>query len=208
MAIAKGGILGTYQGKIGNVVGQKWKGKNTIRTLVTPSNPKTPAQIAQRAAFDYVRKVITPVYKLWSKEAMRGFPTKNTAYNELFSKSMKTNEGVLQDIMPCVMIGGDTVELGVGMWTFAGGSHSVTFSASRGTPNQYQSYRLFWFSINENTKTTQSGIEQLNSAGSVTKVVMNGTPSDRITVVGFLFRGTTDTPKWKQCTNSAASQRG
>ncbi len=42
------GILGGFSGKVGNVVGAKWKGIDYMRLRVIPANPRTPAQTVVR----------------------------------------------------------------------------------------------------------------------------------------------------------------
>lgn len=44
-------LAGGFYGKLGNIVGQRWKNKRTIRTYVIPKDPKTPAQQANRERF-------------------------------------------------------------------------------------------------------------------------------------------------------------
>jgi hypothetical protein len=52
MAKIYDGILGKIYGKVGSVVGSKWKGLNTIRIYQPkPHNPKTKAQEIQRSKF-------------------------------------------------------------------------------------------------------------------------------------------------------------
>lgn len=43
------GILGGFSGKVGNVVGGKWKGIDWMRVRVIPANPKTASQITVRS---------------------------------------------------------------------------------------------------------------------------------------------------------------
>jgi len=46
------GILGKINGRVGPVVGYKWKGLNTLRSYQPkPHNPKTTAQKIQRSKF-------------------------------------------------------------------------------------------------------------------------------------------------------------
>ena len=45
------GILGGFTGKVGTVVGGKWKGIDYIRVKGMPSNPNTEGQIKQRTKF-------------------------------------------------------------------------------------------------------------------------------------------------------------
>jgi len=50
MAKIPNGILGEVKGKVGPVVGGKWKGINWIRSYVKPSNPNSDAQAVVRSA--------------------------------------------------------------------------------------------------------------------------------------------------------------
>lgn len=49
MAKITKGILGGVAGKVGNVVGGRWKTTDYIRSYVIPANPRTAGQISQRA---------------------------------------------------------------------------------------------------------------------------------------------------------------
>lgn len=44
-------LNGGYIGKLGATVGERWKNIRYIRTYVVPHNPRTPAQVADRAQF-------------------------------------------------------------------------------------------------------------------------------------------------------------
>jgi hypothetical protein len=44
MSKVNGGLLGTFSGKIGGMVGGSWKGIQYARGYVVPSNPNTDAQ--------------------------------------------------------------------------------------------------------------------------------------------------------------------
>jgi hypothetical protein len=44
-------ISGGFYGKLGEVVGQRWRNKRTLRAHVIPKNPRTPEQQANRALF-------------------------------------------------------------------------------------------------------------------------------------------------------------
>ncbi len=52
------GILGKMTGKVGPVVGSKWKGVNTVRSYQPkPHNPKTTAQKMQRSKFKLISSI-------------------------------------------------------------------------------------------------------------------------------------------------------
>lgn len=44
-------LSGGFYGKLGEVVGQRWKNKRTLRTYVIPFDPKTPEQLENREQF-------------------------------------------------------------------------------------------------------------------------------------------------------------
>lgn len=57
------GILGGFSGKVGPVVGGKWKSIDYMRSYVIPANPNTPAQQTVRTKFSeligYAKAVLT-----------------------------------------------------------------------------------------------------------------------------------------------------
>lgn len=58
MGKIKQGILGGFSGKVGTVVGFYWKGRSVMRALAGHvTNPRTPAQEAQRARFGLVARI-------------------------------------------------------------------------------------------------------------------------------------------------------
>lgn len=62
MGIIKNGILGGFSGKVGTVVGACWKGIDYMRALATSIvNPKTPAQLEQRAKFSLIIAFLRPL---------------------------------------------------------------------------------------------------------------------------------------------------
>lgn len=62
MATYLKGILGSFSGKVGNVVGTYWKGKAVMRSLAAHvHNPKTPAQEEQRARLTVASRFISAV---------------------------------------------------------------------------------------------------------------------------------------------------
>ncbi|WP_053976672.1 DUF6266 family protein [Mangrovimonas xylaniphaga] len=62
MATFEKGILGGFSGKVGNVVGLRWRGKDVMRSLPAKSNyPATPLQEAQRQKFGLVIRFLTPI---------------------------------------------------------------------------------------------------------------------------------------------------
>jgi hypothetical protein len=58
MGSIKKGILGGFSGKVGTVVGGRWKGIDYIRSMPVGNNSSSPAQQAQRAKFALVATFI------------------------------------------------------------------------------------------------------------------------------------------------------
>lgn len=57
------GILGGFSGKVGNVVGFFWKGEAIMRSLAgNPTNPRTEAQLVQRARFTVAGSLLSSIY--------------------------------------------------------------------------------------------------------------------------------------------------
>jgi hypothetical protein len=52
-------LKGSFTGRLGQMVGAKWKKFNTVRTLSQPSNPNTPAQQQVRGGFSHQTKFFT-----------------------------------------------------------------------------------------------------------------------------------------------------
>jgi len=86
MGIITGGILGTVQQKVANVVFQKWKSLNTVREKVDPTNPKTPKQIFQRDKLSFVSFIGYLVGTSFFRQFWNYLSTATTTYWNEFSK--------------------------------------------------------------------------------------------------------------------------
>ena len=68
MATFEKGILGGFSGKVGNVVGSRWRGKNVMRSLPQRGNyTPTVKQEEQRLKFKTVIGFLTPLVELLSQ---------------------------------------------------------------------------------------------------------------------------------------------
>ncbi len=101
MATINKGILGGFSGKVGTVVGAKWRGKDVMRSLPTASG-KTPTalQLAQRERFSLVIQFLTPIKSIVGKYF--GIPQN--------SKS-RLNEAVGYHLKNAITPVGDTYEM-------------------------------------------------------------------------------------------------
>lgn len=62
MATFKRGILGGFQGKVGTVIGSRWRGVNVMRAVPERvRDARTPKQLAQRERFGLLAKLLKPI---------------------------------------------------------------------------------------------------------------------------------------------------
>lgn len=72
-------VAGGFYGKLGQIVGQRWHNKRTMRTYVVPANPKTEAQQANRALFKKATKLASEAFRTnkgadyWQRDDMGQF---------------------------------------------------------------------------------------------------------------------------------------
>lgn len=67
MATFSKGILGGYSGKVGNVVGVRWRGKDILRSLPSKNTQAaTQAQLNQRDRFTVAMRFVTPIKDILS----------------------------------------------------------------------------------------------------------------------------------------------
>lgn len=68
MATFEKGILGGFSGKVGNVVGARWRGKNVMRSVPQRGNyTPTQAQLLQRQRFATVVEFLSPIKGILSQ---------------------------------------------------------------------------------------------------------------------------------------------
>jgi Family of unknown function (DUF6266) len=93
MAILYGGINGPFSGKVGAVVGYKWKNKSVMRGL--PSTRKggpSPLQIQQHAKFRLMNAFLNPLTKFLNI-TYNNFAVDMSGYNKAFSYNVKNAIG-------------------------------------------------------------------------------------------------------------------
>ena len=88
------GVLGSFQGKVGAVIGSNWRSIDYMRSLPRPSKkPATEKQRAQREKFTLVMNFLAPLRDLIDisyRDSMHG---KQTAFNKATSHVMSMVEG-------------------------------------------------------------------------------------------------------------------
>ena len=90
MAKLVNGILGGIRGKVGPVVGAKWKNIEYVRAAATPSNkPPTEKQLVQQARFKFMHSFIRPFQQYYTA-GFRNEATRMTEANIAFSLNYKS----------------------------------------------------------------------------------------------------------------------
>lgn len=116
MATFEKGILGGFSGKVGNVVGARWRGKNVMRSLPQRgSYTPTEAQLLQRERFATVVEFLSPIKDILSKYYGKQQGDKSS-YNLATSYHLKnalieTPEGFAMDYPKVLISKGDLREM-------------------------------------------------------------------------------------------------
>ena len=88
MGTIKQGILGGFSGKVGTVIGGNWKGIDYMRSkAASVSNPKTEAQLDQRARFGAALKFLQPLTS-FLRVGFKNYAVKMTAFNSAMSYNL------------------------------------------------------------------------------------------------------------------------
>lgn len=82
------GILGGFSGKVGTVVGGSWKGITYMRAkAVSVANPRTEAQLSQRARFTTALRFLQPCTD-FLRTGYKNYAVKQTAFNAAMSHTL------------------------------------------------------------------------------------------------------------------------
>ncbi len=88
MGTIKKGILGGFSGSVGTVIGGNWKGIDYMRGKAAKiSNPKTEAQLDQRARFGAALKFLQPLTS-FIRIGFKNYAVKMTAFNSAMSYNL------------------------------------------------------------------------------------------------------------------------
>lgn len=93
MGTIQKGILGGFSGKVGTVIGGNWKGVDYMRSKAASiSNPKTEAQLDQRARFGAALKFLQPLTS-FLRVGFKNYAVKMTAFNSAMSYNLNNALG-------------------------------------------------------------------------------------------------------------------
>ena len=86
--VITGGILGGFSGKVGSVVGGKWKTTNYMRGHVIPANPKSDGQKAQRGAMSQMVLISQQILSVIIQTYWNPFQSTMSGYNAFVKENI------------------------------------------------------------------------------------------------------------------------
>ena len=102
MAILSAGAWGKLRGKLGGIVLQTWKGLNTAREYVIPSNPKTPKQVFQRARMSYIGVFCGLIKDMAGIKFWKQYENNTTALSECSRTNINAQPPFVDEVTPFV----------------------------------------------------------------------------------------------------------
>lgn len=116
MGTSKKGILGNFYGKVGTVIGSKWKGIKYMRSLPDPSSqPPSQRQLDHREKFRQATSFLQPLGPV-IRVGFRTQQTKQTAANAALSDLLKN---AIEGIVPPFTINYERLKVAKGNLTGA-----------------------------------------------------------------------------------------
>ena len=110
MGKIKQGILGGFKGKVGTVIGASWNGIAYMRGLApSHKNPKTAAQLKQRAFFKEVQDLVGQLsdeqLAFLFPNSVKGMSRRNLLTKQLSDYPIETEEGKHADLADIISLG-------------------------------------------------------------------------------------------------------
>ena len=110
MGKIKQGILGGFKGKVGTVIGASWNGIAYMRGLAqSHKNPKTAAQLKQRAFFKEVQDLVGQLSDeqlvFLYPNSVKGMSRRNLLTKQLSDYPIETEEGKHADLADIISLG-------------------------------------------------------------------------------------------------------
>jgi len=169
MATILNGITGGFSGKVGNVIGGSWKGIDYMRSRATSvSNPRTPAQLEQRAKFSVVVKFLQPL-TAFLRFGFKSLALKMSPFNAAVALNF---DNAITGVYPNFEI--DYTKVSVSKGTLAGALNPATLAAIAGAIE---------FTWEDNSMYTNA-----TSTDQSVLVVYNPAKQQAISVVGGITR--------------------
>ena len=125
MGIILQGILGGFSGKVGPVVGAKWKSIDYMRSYVIPSNPNTAGQQTQRTKFSVMVALARQALSIIIQPFWDMFYTDMSGFNKFISLNIGTLDGSNKLVAGSIMAKGTLESIPSIVATYATGTGVV-----------------------------------------------------------------------------------
>lgn len=197
MGIINQGILGAVSGKVGPVVGGKWKNIPYLRSYVVPAYTNTDAQVAQRSALtavsNFARKMLTSIVQpLWNPKTsvMSGY---NLFIKTNIAKFITPSFAVTTDVLVADgnLEGIDNLSA---TYSTSDGQIAITWDDNSGVNDALASDKLFLVVCNKNgdiyAAAMLSGATDKRETEAKTAFATPGKAATDIIVFAGFYKGT------------------
>lgn len=193
MGVILQGILGGFSGKVGPVVGGKWKEIDYMRGYVIPSNPNTAGQQAVRGKFGAlvaIARVLLPSYlqPFWD-----AFYSNMSGFNAWISENYNLADSAGAIDETAIMAKGTLTGVNAGGCTYntATGALIFTWTDNSGTGNALATDIAQVVAVDKSTQV----VYVLTSAATrdlegVSKTLPTGLTATDVAAFVFFYRGT------------------
>jgi hypothetical protein len=118
MGVIQNGILGGFSGKVGPVVGGKWKDIDYMRSYVIPSNPNTVGQQAVRTKFSALVAIARQLLDTLLQIYWDPFHSDMSGYNAWMSKNYALLDGSNDLTASSIMAKGTLEDMAITVATY------------------------------------------------------------------------------------------
>lgn len=191
MAVINNGILGGLAGKVGPVIGSKWKGIDYVKAYVKPANPNTSAQQVQRARMSSCVQLAQSLASSIVTLFFSPFAVKMSGYNKFVKANvMHLAASTYYLTTDNVMSEGNLQSAAISAAALAAGEVTITFSTSV-VGNGLATDIIDCMVINKETYQAYTNFDfSLRSDGTGTVTVTGETDATKLIAFTVAKRGT------------------
>jgi hypothetical protein len=186
------GILGGFKGKIGTVVGGKWRGITYMRAKGEPNRSKfSDKQVVQQARFGLATRFIQPlqaVYNIGYRSQIKRKTAINSALSDIITEAVTGDYPQFEINYPLLRISkGSLVATNSANVVLQGDGIGFTWSVGDTLPETIKKNQVLLVAIGDKCYPSMSLLEYTRGAGSGTLALPYGEPGTVVhCYVGFV----------------------
>ena len=192
MGVILNGVLGGFSGKVGPVVGGKWKDIDYMRAYVVPANPNTSGQQAVRAKFSqlvsYARSILSQILQpYWDP-----FLSNMSGFNSWISQNYENADadGIIDDTAIMALGTLTPTPLLTATYDTADGDIVITWSPVPIGNQAVTDYAVPIAYDTDGNQLTVGSAYPLRSATTANMTIDSGLTATEVIVFVFFFQGT------------------